>query len=377
VCPSWHEKWLCGHVWGSAEYLVWWVKDGPLAVPLVTANTAGNDPFLGAPGTAVLFGENGIDYGTFSGLRLNAGYWLDRDQRFGLEAGGFVLEQRAQFLTAATDGSLTSPALGRPVVDALTGNEEALIVALPGFVSGGVQVASSTHLWGVDANLLYNVYRTPVMTASVLGGFRFLSLAEDLSIVNHSEVLPGALVPGTFNGLPVDQVVSYGVDDSFTTYNRFYGGQLGGKLDWRFGRLVLGGVAKIALGTTQQSVNVRGASVLVAANPAQGGQANAGLLAVPTNGGKHTRNEFAVVPEVGLNVGFQVTPAVKVFVGYTFLYWSNVLRPGDQVSRVVSLQQVPLHPSFNPAQPATQPVVPFKDADFWAQGVNFGVEVRY
>ena len=35
------------------------------------------------------------------------------------------------------------------------------------------------------------------------------------------------------------------------------------------------------------------------------------------------------LPEIGVNVGYDVTPRLRVQAGYTFLYLSNVVRPGD------------------------------------------------
>ncbi|HET7719587.1 MAG TPA: BBP7 family outer membrane beta-barrel protein, partial [Acidimicrobiales bacterium] len=63
--------------------------------------------------------------------------------------------------------------------------------------------------------------------------------------------------------------------------------------------------------------------------------------------------------------------------GYTVLYWSSVVRPGDQVDLLVNASQIPsnLLPTglVGPARPA----VLFRDTDFWAQGVNLSLEVRY
>jgi len=69
--------------------------------------------------------------------------------------------------------------------------------------------------------------------------------------------------------------------------------------------------------------------------------------------------------EVTLNVGANITDNVSAFVGYNFLWVSDVARPGDQIDRV-----------FDPVG-ATRPVVPFNQTTFWAQGINFGVQLRY
>ncbi|MGG7379585.1 BBP7 family outer membrane beta-barrel protein, partial [Escherichia coli] len=65
-----------------------------------------------------------------------------------------------------------------------------------------------------------------------------------------------------------------------------------------------------------------------------GGQTSAvvgGLLALPSNIGNFQRNRFGVVPQVGLKVGYNLTDNLRVYVGYDFLWWCNVVRPGDQI----------------------------------------------
>ena len=47
-------------------------------------------------------------------------------------------------------------------------------------------------------------------------------------------------------------------------------------------------------------------------------------MALPSNIGHYSRDQFSVVPEVGLNVGYQLTRHVSLSAGYTCIYWSNV-----------------------------------------------------
>jgi hypothetical protein len=72
-----------------------------------------------------------------------------------------------------------------------------------------------------------------------------------------------------------------------------------------------------------------------------------------------------------------VSPNLKVYAGYNFLYWSNVLRPGDQIDRTVDLTFVPNPPPGVPPSGQNRPTVPFTRSDFWAQGVQFGLEFRW
>src|SRR5262245_23179675 len=52
-----------GRFYGSAEYLLWWTKDAPNQVPLVTKG------FVGSPGTEVLIGGKDVDFGSQNGAR--------------------------------------------------------------------------------------------------------------------------------------------------------------------------------------------------------------------------------------------------------------------------------------------------------------------
>ena len=104
-----------------------------------------------------------------------------------------------------------------------------------------------------------------------------------------------------------------------------------------------------------------------------------GYFALPTNIGHHTRTVFAVVPEVGLNVGYRITPWASVFVGYTFLYANDVVRPGNQINRNINPTQSVSWGGgkfLNPQGPA-EPSFKFNSSDFWAQGINVGLDFRF
>jgi len=127
------------------------------------------------------------------------------------------------------------------------------------------------------------------------------------------------------------------IRDSFGTNNDFYGGQLGTTMSYQRNRLTLDMRTTVALGSTHQRLNIEGSQVRTLPGQAplnfQGG-----LLALDSNIGTFTRNQFSVVPEVGLNVGYQVTEHLRTFVGYNFLYWTNVIRPGDQIDREIDVK---------------------------------------
>jgi hypothetical protein len=70
-----------------------------------------------------------------------------------------------------------------------------------------------------------------------------------------------------------------------------------------------------------------------------------------------------------------VTPGFRAYVGYNYLFWSNVLRPGEQIDRTVDLTFVPNAPRVPFGQ--NRPLPTFKQADLWAQGLQFGLEARW
>jgi hypothetical protein len=104
-----------------------------------------------------------------------------------------------------------------------------------------------------------------------------------------------------------------------------------------------------------------------------------GLLALPgANIGNFTRDKFAVLPEVGLKVGYHVTPNLRLAVGYNFLYLSDVVRPGDQIDSGLDVTRIPNFPVPG-AQPlpVARPTVPFNDTGVFAQGITFSLQWSY
>ena len=84
------------------------------------------------------------------------------------------------------------------------------------------------------------------------------------------------------------------------------------------------------------------------------------------------------MPEVGLNLGFQITPWASLFAGYTFLYTNTVARPANQISRNINPTQGVAHVGL-PATLTGAPEPKFKvqGSDFWAQGFNAGLALRF
>jgi hypothetical protein len=203
----------------------------------------------------------------------------------------------------------------------------------------------------------------------LIAGFRYLDLQEDLVITENITILPGA--PAPLN--PGDMI---SVTDRFETRNRFYGGQLGARGEWYRGCWFVNATGKIALGSTRQQVSIRGNTVFTPAGGAAVTQ-EGGLLALPTNIGDYERDRFTVVPEIGINVGRQLNDNLRVYAGYTFIYWSSVVRPGDQIDPVVNPTQLPTIAGPGTLVGPARPAFAFQETDFWAQGLNLGMELQW
>ena len=83
-----------------------------------------------------------------------------------------------------------------------------------------------------------------------------------------------------------------------------------------------------------------------------------------------------VIPSLEVKLSYFFTPRWRLFVGYDFLYWSQVVRPGNQLDRNVNLTQSPVFGTGVLSGPAS-PVPLFNRTDFWAQGINLGLEFRF
>jgi hypothetical protein len=347
--------------WFSGEYLLWWTRNNSLPSLLTTGSPADALPgALGQPRTQVLFGGD-EDSGTHSGGRFQVGYWFSRC--LGVDASFFFLGGRSVSFDEPSSGT---PLLARPFFDPLSNRDEALPIAI-GNNAGEFSAQLRERLWGFDTNLRWALVRAPCMQVCVLAGFRNLDLTESLETVTALEI------PSHKRTEPSFEVTS---GDRFQTRNFFYGGQVGADVAFFYGRLSLDAVAKVALGATHEVVNIDGGSEVVSSH---GLDQTFGLggLALPSNQGHFDRDIFTVVPEGAVTLGYQVTRRLRATVGYTFLYTSRAVRPGDAIDTTVNPTQMLAGFGRGVMTGPARPSFPGTDSDFWAQGLSFGLQYRY
>jgi len=356
-------------LWLDIEFLVWSLR--PMQSPqLVTRNDSGGIGAMGEPGTQNILGQNGLSPGTVGGFRGRFGTWIGDEERFGFEIGGLVLDEayRRRFYGSDAFGY---PQYSRPIYWTNSG-EGAFLISSPNFLAGGLEVETASRFGGVEANAIWLGYSSERVHAELLAGFRFLSLEEDLAFKQGMRTLAPTAAFGTV--LPTN--TSIGLLDTFDTTNRFYGGQVGTRVDWVFGRFSVGVLGKLALGGTEQRLTIDGRSRVQPPGSAPS-YISGGLLATSSNMGNYQGSSFSIVPEFGVNLGWELTPRMRLKVGYTLLYWTNVVRPGPQVDRVVNPALVPASQTFGTSSDPQRPSASFSRTDFWAEGLNLGLEFRF
>jgi len=336
-------------MWANVEWLSWRMKDGPTPPLVSRGNSADARPgALGQAGTQVIY--DGVDYDRQTGVRVAVGGWF-RASDFGWEVGAMSFHAEDGDDYAAAGGDLYLP-----YTNAAAG-PRGFVVSQPGLgLDGRVAVANEVRLWGLDGNGLLNLTGDDDATLAAVAGVRYLDLTETMTLGTWTDDL---IFGGSFSAV-----------DNFRTRNQFYGGQVGVQASAAQGRFFASLRGTVALGGTHQTRDFRGQAALTAL-PA--GPFPHGVFVQQTNAGRETAAEFSVVPQVGLKVGVDVFPFLRLFAGYDVLYWTNVARPGDQIDTTLNFSQVLGGTLAGAARPA--PVM--QSSDYYAHGLTVGVQLRY
>ena len=373
--------------YGGSEYLLWWVKGAPLSVPLVSTGPDVNEEGIlrnsqstilyGAPLAPATGGNDTQNFSALSGARVWLGYWLDDARRLAIEAGGFGLQKAEANYNVSSDSTgnlglsipeynallyLPQGMCGPEVSCGIGVGEDRSPVAIPGELTGSVAIINTLQLWGMHANGVVNFIRTPTWDVSALGGFRYLSLSEDFNMYSTLAGVSGSPFVGQ----------SGFTDDDFNTRNQFYGALLGLRARGVHGPFSLETTLTAALGVNHETISIDGYYQAIGFFTTNGPY---GIYATPANSGVTSSNKFAVVPEAQIKLGYDITPAVKLIVGYDFLYWSNVVRPTDQIDRNLVKGEFYQEDPFSTSLAYPQRLD--KTTDFYVQGVSVGLQARF
>ncbi|HEY6564225.1 MAG TPA: BBP7 family outer membrane beta-barrel protein, partial [Pirellulaceae bacterium] len=379
-----------GWLWLRGEYLIWFGEEMDVPPLVTTGSTAnpGTAGVLGETSTDILYGDTPILDGGRSGYRIEFGGWFGPRRCVGWEGEFFELGGVSETFIASSDPN-GNPVIARPFVNVnvrdangnlLPGTNDAQLVSFPGILAGTIIVDSDSALRSAAGRFRFNVcckkccppcatygpggYNRcgypPFMKVDFTAGYRYGNLNEQLLIAEDVQSLQDP-----------ERIQVY---DVFRTRNDFHGGEIGTAFESGWNRWSLEMLMRLAIGGVRQEVEIDGGTTITTfGNPAQ--QAAGGLLAQTTNIGTYTQNDFAMIPELGVNLGLYLTPRLRWIVGYTFFYFSNVARPGDQID-------LDVNPDFIPPAAANpvgldRPEFTFHESDFFAQGINTGLDFRW
>lgn len=363
--------------WVSFEALHWW-QDGMQLPALITTSDTGtaraDAGVLGRNSTQTLFGGTNVLDDYIDGGRLRFGFWLDNCHSWGVGGEFFNIGQDDESYSATSTGD---EILTRPFTNILTGREDSELVAFPNVVSGTVTARAETELHGGGFHfrrlrccqegckswLFCGCPDHFCSRSETLVGYRYVQLDERVT-VNEDLVSTDTANPGTFQ-----------IMDDFDTRNQFNGFDIGWKYRVTRGYWSYDTMMRLAFGNTRQTVTINGSTTINDPASPPPVTLEGGLLAQSTNIGTHKRNEFSVIPEFNANIGYQLTDRLKATFGYTFLYWSNVVRPGDQIDTIVNPEFLP--PAADPITGLANPAFSFDNTDYWVQGLSYGLEYRW
>lgn len=349
------SRWSLG-----AEALAGWFRKSPTPVPIIA------DSYLDDPAANVMLGGGAMDTNPNAGFRLTGAYRVD--SRLSVEAVGFYMPSRSTSNSVSSTGEPGSIDLYLPYFNVNTGREDITEISFWPTYRGSARVTLRNNLGGGELNAAWTMPSHDGWRTDLLAGVRFLQLRESYTIDTSSPYNP----PN-----PAD---IWNTTDSFDARNRFLGLQVGARAAYDRGPWVMGIAGKLALGSMQERVSINGHLETNDYNDYGPTQIfPGGYFALPTNSGDHTRNTFAVVPEIALNLGYRITPQLTLFATYSFLYVSNVARPGEQIDRNINPTQSVAWGNDPPAVLSGQasPSFNFNTTDFWAQTLSIGASYRF
>jgi hypothetical protein len=235
-------------------------------------------------------------------------------------------------------------------------------------MQGSIEVSAQSSFEGVEVLYRRALLRDCAWQVDFLAGYRFNRLSDEL-LVKDSKRITGtgtAFVVGT----TVEEF------DRFETRNVFQGGVVGLIAERRWCCWSFELATKLALGNNHARTSIDGSTTVTVPLAAGGSDVSvtpAGLLAQQTNIGIHENDEFAAIPEIGIMVGYDLTSNLRATLGYTFLYWSTVARPGDQIDTRLNLSQLEPTGLVGPARPS----FPGVSTGVWMQGMSVGLDYRF
>jgi len=344
--------------WARAEYLVSWRRgqDIPVLVTTSPPGTAvGDAGILGLGTTQILLGNERIDDDSTPGGRIDFGFWMPaRNKGIGARFLSLGSADTVFQFPATADGIVARPYHD---VENLPPTEDHHLINFSGAELGSLSVLATSNVLGLDVYIRRPWRQSGNATIDFLWGYQMSRIDESLVISSSNVNQDGGINGDVVIGTRIDVV------DSFETRNEFHGGMLGLLAEIEGGRWSFNMLAKVGLGNMNQKVIVDGKTTVTIPN--EDPVFFPGLLAADSNQGTGEQDKFAAVPEFELRYNYHLNEAVEVSVGYSCIYWSKAVQPGNQIDLNVDVLN------------GTAPVLSIDSDKYWIHSLSMGVSWRF
>lgn len=368
-------------IWyGSVDFLLYTLNRDQSPPLVITGPQTTTD--INSPGVSVLYGGT-LPSESLYGGRVTMGVWFNRCQTWGMFGSFFTTgTKKEEWSASSPDGStfLARPFYNNSPVNfdgsPHTPAEDIERVAQTG-LGGSVSVNRTALIRGGDLNFRFNWFNGSSSSGRTMWnidsyfGVKYMGLDESLTVTENLVGLDNNPVVGV-------RGARFFVQDSFSTRNNFIGGNLGLMSEARLGRFFLETHSGIALGSNQQEIVINGNTQITPPGGTPSPLMTGGLLAQQTNIGQYQHNQFSIVPEFGLKFGINLTDHMRIYAGYEMMYWTNVVRPGQQIDYTVNTSQLPrLDANNNPVNPpvvgSPRPAFNLQTSNLWISGFSAGL----
>lgn len=352
-------------MWGNVEFLLWWAK-GTSLPPLVgtsddSATIRDDASVVGRNSFRSLFGGGLEGSEVQTGGRVTLGLWLDPQHTVGWGGRFMALTGDDSNFAATSTGDQGTQILGRPFFNALSNDEDALLIAYFDEVQGDPIAGGSVNASFSNSFLSAETFFRIMMNydgrkrTDLIAGYHFMRIDDGVHVESTTVSRdPLSIVPvGT----------QFDITDDFRAKNQFHGGMMGLMSTMQNGQWSIDSTFKMSVGNMRQQLELFGETQIDGVV-----QPGGGLLVQPTNATPAVtqRDKLCFIPELSLALAYHPTETLSFSVGYNIIWVSDMITSGDQIDRRVNLSQVS-GPLVGPALPEPR----FNDSDYWLQGINF------
>ena len=406
----------------SGEYLAWKLNNttvnpivfnvpvGIVGAPIAIDNGFNSSSFIAyaslTPQSQAALSQNGIiNYGMENGMRFTGGLALEQDTGLSILLNAIIIPTSSYNLSSNTSfnmvpinfqtGLESQVALGSN----LNANTEVATVPIvvPRNIASQVYASANNFVGGGEVDLKGRDLIFGDVLFSGLLGFRYFQFNESLgvnSIYNITQP-PGIPSPDAAQGLQSNfsqyQSITSISSDNIKVYNNFLGPQIGINSNYNFKRVTFDCNGKLGIGVQHQVVTINSSTtqtfVVNSTNGATTTTSNqvqnyaAGVLFSPYDVGRHSRNQFGLIPELNLKLGYRLFDRLKITAGYDFLLMANVLRASNQTQLIPYTTQSNFSGLAAQQQTSSQtiqiPAFTFDNSNLIINGLNVGMQLDF